>query len=414
MQETQGTHPPRVSERTPNGIPLELYEGGPEQGFADLPPDGPVYQNIFGEIVINRTPRTPKPPEGVIHYMRATDVPIETLQWIWEPYIPLGKLVMLDGDPGVGKSSLCAWLAGAISTGRGMPDTPDQTREPANVLMLSAEDGIGDTIIPRLKKMEADLERVFVSDDGITLNARGLTKLEKTIAFLHPKLVFIDPIVFYMGADMDMNRANEVRGMTGRLSMMAGHYGCTIIPVRHLRKQASTTAIYRGQGTIDFVGAARSVLLLERRAGGKTVMDHIKTNAGRKGETLSYTISDDGVFYWGPIVREGDSKIVRESKATVRELAVKVIRETLKDGPRPYNDVLKAALKAGLGERTIERAKIGLATSTKNGKEWTWELTPEAQAQGEKDANVVADLISTAGEEALRQALAKIGRGPIQ
>lgn len=348
---------------------------GSEQGPAWVEPhltgepDLDTYDNVFGETVINRTPKSPTPPPGVIPYTRATDIQEETLEWVWRPYLPLGKLVMLDGDPGTGKSSLSCWIAARVSTGRDLVEQPGG--EPRNVLMLSAEDGLGDTVKPRLRVMEADMNRVYVSDAALTLNPQGLDKLDKTIAFLKPMLVFIDPIVFYMGGDMDMNRANEVRKMTGALSMMAARRRSTIVLVRHLRKQASATAIYRGQGTIDFVGAARSVLMLERRSSGKTVMEHTKANLGRRGTTLAYTVDEDGRFLWGAPVA-GDGSITTKPK--LQGEAIQFLQDALKSGPLSYVELRTQAEARGIGERTLERAKPGVAYSKKDGKNWVWAL----------------------------------------
>lgn len=337
-----------------------------------------TYVNNFGETLINRTPKLPKPPQGVIPFLYAEDVVEEQLEWLWKPYLPLSKLAMLDGDPGTGKSSLTCWLAAAISQGRPMLDQPGA--DPQNVLMLSAEDGLGDTVKPRLRIMGADMRRVAVSDAAITLNAGGLKKLETTIQFLKPRLVVIDPIVFYMGDQMDMNRANEVRGMTGRLSMIAAQNRCTIVLVRHLRKQGSQTAIYRGQGTIDFVGAARTVLMLERRGSGRTVLEHTKANLGRKGPTMTYTVDEEGRFIWGTAQPQSQNTggISTQPRLTVAMNAANFLREQLANGPRAYVDLVTLARDKGIGERALERGKAGLVQSVKQGDRWYWRLLPEA------------------------------------
>lgn len=357
-EDDQGCQPAHDSEQ---GFDLAALDSVPE-------PELDTYDNVFGERVINRTPKSPKPPPGVIPFTRATDIQEETLEWIWRPYLPLGKLVMLDGDPGTGKSSLSCWLASRVTTGRDLIDQPAGPKK--NVLMLSAEDGLGDTVKPRLRVMEADMDKVYVSDAALTLNPKGIDQLDKTVAFIKPALVFIDPIVFYMGGDMDMNRANEVRRMTGALSMMAARRRTTIVLVRHLRKQASNTSIYRGQGTIDFVGAARSVLMLERR-GQKTVMEHTKANLGKRGTTLAYTVDDDGRFKWGSSV-VGEGAITTKPK--MQDEALSFIQEVLKGGPLSYAELVARASERGIGERTLERAKVGVAESVKEGKNWRWQL----------------------------------------
>src|SRR5262249_46206155 len=160
-----------------------------------------------------------------------------------------------------GKSWLMCAIATAIASGSGLPGMA-QT-EPRNVLMLSAEDGLGDTIRPRLDGMKADVSRIAALNEAIVFDDAGLLKVKAAIInSRQPALVIIDPLVAYLGAGVDLHRANETRVVMAALARIAEEYACAILAIRHLRKGSADRAIYRGIGSIDFVAAARSMLFV--------------------------------------------------------------------------------------------------------------------------------------------------------
>lgn len=159
----------------------------------------------------------------------------EEVKWLWRPYIPRGKLTLSEGDPGIGKSWKALALATAVSNGRGLPGETRQ-REPETVLLLTAEDGLADTIRPRLDALGADVERVHAIYGYAVLDDEGLAELERHISDVNPALVIIDPLVAYMGAGIDINKANQVRSITAKLATLAEKHGAAILAVRHLTK----------------------------------------------------------------------------------------------------------------------------------------------------------------------------------
>ncbi|MEW5934471.1 MAG: AAA family ATPase, partial [Bacillota bacterium] len=201
------------------------------------------------------------------------DVAPEEVTWLWYPYLPRGKITLLEGDPGVGKSWLALALAAIVSRGWSFPGLdgipPEgQAGEPADVLLLP-EDGIADTVRNRLDSLGADARRVHVlagwrgrSEEGqevtghVTL--QDVAVLEEALARVRPALVVVDPIQQYLG-EVDAWRAEQVRPVLARVGELAARFRCAVLLIRHLSKAGKDRAIYRGLGSIDFSAAARSV-----------------------------------------------------------------------------------------------------------------------------------------------------------
>ena len=162
------------------------------------------------------------------------DVEPEQVSFLWHPYIPQGKLTIIEGDPGVGKSWLTYALATATAAGSGPAGWANS--DAGNILMLSVEDGLADTIRPRLDLMRANVKRIFALLGALVFDDAGLLQLEVAIIDYKPALVVIDPLVAYLGAKVDMHRANETRAVMARLAGIAERYGCAIVAVRHLTK----------------------------------------------------------------------------------------------------------------------------------------------------------------------------------
>lgn len=362
-------------------------------------------------------PDTAAAPEGksgpVLDIVRLSDVAPEAVKWLWEPYVPLGKLTLVDGNPGVGKSWLTLALAAAVSTGAPLPGPEGMgpRRPPANVLLLTAEDGLGDTVRPRLEGMGADLTRIFAvkgvidppdpekPEDGepiprpVTLFWDG-KKVEEAVERYRPALVVLDPVQAYLGGDIDMNKAEQVRGLLLPLAAMAERHGCAVVIVRHLRKAGAELALYRGMGSIDFAAAARSVLAVAEHPEDqgrppevrRRVVAQVKNSLAPQGPSIAYTVTD-GRFEWAGIEDLSAEALLAPPPPQGERSAVDEAREfllaALADGPRPAKDVLKEAKAAGISERTIDRAKPGLVRAVqvwetkddgKRERRWYWKL----------------------------------------
>lgn len=325
-------------------------------------------------------------------------VEFEEIEWLWEPYVPLGRLTMLGGDPGAGKSFITTALASALSRGESLPGEDEGIREPMNVLLLNAEDDPGDTLKPRLRNLQADQTRIAVSTEDIILDEDGLQAISEMIEQTGAKLVVIDPIVAFLGPKVDMNRANEVRHIMKSLGRLAKKKKIAIVVVRHNRKQpagaAGGKAIYAGNGSIDFTAAVRSELAVTESKNGNKFLNHIKANSGMRGASIQYDIlplaDGSGLFRWGSIVPEV-SAATGLTRTFKDENAVKVwIHDMLKDFPdgRPMKEIIELGKLAGYSQTKLEHVKKGIALSAKRGDGWYWTLNKSAPVDHDADGVV--------------------------
>lgn len=317
------------------------------------------------------------------------DVEPESVTFVWYPYIARGKLTIIEGDPGQGKSFITLAIATAISLGCGLPGMGEF--EPGEALIFTAEDGLGDTLRPRLDAMQANVSRIHAWDQPVNLSEEeGLKTVERMIDELRPQIVFSDPIVAYVGPRTDTHRANQVRSILAPLAILAQLYGCAIVVVRHLSKGKSARAIYRGQGSIDFTAAARSVLLAgsDKNDRKRHALVHIKANLTAPGPSLGYSITGGSFAWTGESTLTAADLLAEESSseaAGATSEAREFLREILKDGPVPAKEVLRQAGEVGLAERTLRDAKRleGVKTVKEGfgkGSTWSWRL-PEDDSE---------------------------------
>jgi hypothetical protein len=334
-------------------------------------------------------PERPAERPGAGPFRCLADVAPEPVSFLWEPYLPLGKLTLLEGDPGQGKSWLTAAIAAAGSRGRGLPG--GDSFPPFRTLFLTAEDGIADTLRPRVEALGGDCAAVFTCDQDQPLSlagAAGLAAFGAALAALAPRLVVIDPLVAFLGGATDIYRANEVRAVLAPLVKLAERWSCALLAIRHLNKAKLGRTIYAGQGSIDFTAAARSVLLAGSAAedAGAHALVHLKSNLAPQGPTLGYRLLP--AFAWGGTSRltAGDllASAAPADEANAEDDARTFLRTTL-GGPEPLPArlVLNAARDAGISQRTLKRAKRreGVRTTRRGfgaGSTWLWSL-PERE-----------------------------------
>jgi hypothetical protein len=312
--------------------------------------------------------------------VRMADVAPEPVEWLWEPYIPKGKLTSIEGDPGVGKSWLTMALAAQISRGEKLPGVK-QTAEPASVLLLTAEDGAADTIRPRLDAAGADVDRVHAITAPLSFDKAGAATLKREIEAVRPALVIIDPIVAYLPERTDINSASAVRPVLARLAKVAEETGVAIAFVRHLAKGTRDKAIYRGLGSIDFTAACRSVLMVgfDPNDASKRVVAHAKSNLAAPGPSLAYTLKG-GRFAWAgrsPLSAEDLGPPPDADQRRAREEARDFLVQTLADGPKPQLEVQAEAAKIHISIASLRRAKGDLGVKAKKTPDhWEWSLPP--------------------------------------
>lgn len=315
---------------------------------------------------------------------RLSEIEPEAVSFLWSPYIPLSKLTLLEGDPGQGKSTITWAIAAAGSLGVALPGNAKPS-EPWSTLFFTAEDGLADTLRPRLDAMGADCTFILAHPEAVNLStSEGLAEVDREIATHLPRLVVVDPIVAYVGARTDTYRANEVRAILAPLAEIAERNLCAIVCVRHLTKAKGGRSIYAGQGSIDFTAAARSVLLAGSAADdpNERAMIHIKCNVAPLGLSLGYSIRD-GRFEWTgeSALTAGDLLAPEQSghDPTAGEDALAFLKGELAGGPAEAVAVKASASQLGISERTLWRAKGKLGVKAKKrgfGKEsvWIWQL----------------------------------------
>ena len=211
--------------------------------------------------------REVKKAEPCLKLIHMDQVEVEEIEWLFYPFIPYGKVTIIQGDPGEGKTTVVLQIIAKLTKGEPILNeiTEEETGvKPINVIYQTAEDGLGDTIKPRLLAAGADCSRVLVIDDQDQPLTMVDARLEEAIIQTKARLVVLDPIQGFLGAGVDMHRANEIRPLMKRISVLAEKYQCAIILIGHMNKNSNGKSSYRGLGSIDFQAAARSVLIVGR------------------------------------------------------------------------------------------------------------------------------------------------------
>lgn len=233
-----------------------------------------------------------------LNIIKMSEIQSEEIEWLWYPFIPYGKLTIIQGDPGDGKTTLSLNIAAKLSKGESL-DEEMKISEPINIIYQTAEDGLADTVKPRLELADADCERILVIDESSEALSMADERLEEAIKLTNAKLLILDPIQAYLGAGTDINRANEARDMTKKLGALAEKYKCAVLLIGHMNKASGTKASYRGIGSIDFFAVARSVLLVGRIEGEESLraVVQIKNNLAAFGNSKAFELSEEG-FRW--------------------------------------------------------------------------------------------------------------------
>ena len=315
--------------------------------------------------------------ETNLKIINMSDVESKEISWLWYPFIPYGKLTIIQGDPGEGKTTLVLNIAAVLSKGQGL-DEHMNPEQPLHIIYQTAEDGLADTVKPRLEKAQADCNNIFVIDETDVSLSMLDERIEQAILKEKAKLI-LDPIQAYLGAKMDMNRANEARDMTKHLGQVAERTGCAIVLIGHMNKNAGGKVAYRGMGSIDFFAVARSVLLVGRVKGqeNRRAMIQIKNNLAERGHAKSFVLTD-GVFTW-----KGDYDITEDELAggfapkTSKQEEAKDLLVSLSCTTKEaaVSQIQEKARDRGISWRTMEMVKKELQIkSQKVNNAWYWIL----------------------------------------
>ena len=316
------------------------------------------------------------------------DVVSKEVEWLWYPYIPYGKITIVEGDPGEGKTTLVLKLAAALSMGLPLPCDDYKEYEPIHIIYQTAEDGIEDTIRPRLEKAGADCSMIRVIDETDKELSMTDDRLEQAIIETGARLIILDPIQAYIGATVDMHRANEIRPVLKHLGIIAEKHNCAIILIGHMNKASGSKSTYRGLGSIDIQATARSVLLVARLRDKPNIriMAHDKSSLAPAGDAIGFEMTEDnGMVCIGPYDitidellsgNEGRGK----KKLDIAENFIKGYFGSNK--VIPSNEIMMEAAKRSIKRNTLLSAKkkLGITSDKEKAEDgtiyWTW-VMPE-------------------------------------
>lgn len=301
--------------------------------------------------------------EKPVPVMKMSEVEETVVQWLWYPFIPFGKVTLIQGNPGKGKTWLAMAIAAYCTNGKELPNA--LPIEPFNVLYQTAEDGIADTIKPRLAKCGADMTRVrFINEEEKQLSMTD-DRIEKAIRQNNVRLMIMDPIQAYLGSNVDMNRANEIRPLFRHLSTIAERTGCAIVLIGHLNKSSGSQSDYRSLGSIDIAAAVRSILFVEKVEKEKEqdirVVYQQKDSLAKKENPVAFSLGEGGLKWLGEYDISIEDLLMGKAgtkKETKLEKAQKLILELLTKRKVMCLEELEAELLAyGISSRTGRDAR---------------------------------------------------------
>lgn len=306
--------------------------------------------------------------------IQMSQVEVEDIKWVWYPYIPYGKITVVQGDPGDGKTTFVLALIALLTRGKPLPEEENGT-EPINVIYQTAEDGLADTIKPRLLSVGADCERVIVIDENEIELTLSDERLEQAIKKTDAKVIVLDPIQAYLGGDVDMHRANEIRPIMKRLALLAERTGCAVILIGHMNKMGGAKSAYRGLGSIDIRAAVRSVLVVGRVKDEPTlrIVAHDKSNLAPEGKSIAFELDPDTGFHWKGYCETTVDELLCGNGSLLSKTAQaeKLLKDLLSEGEMLSEEITNQAKELDISNRTLKIAKQNIGVkSFRKGDKW--------------------------------------------
>jgi len=302
------------------------------------------------------------------------------LSWLLYSFIAFGKVTIIEGDPGCGKTTYALRLIAHLSRGQLLTyEGIQEGLEPINIIYQTAEDGLSDTIVPRLVEAGANRTRIHVIDETEYSLSMLDKRIEPAIRETNAKMLVLDPLQAYISSNVDIHRANETREVLKQIGSVAERTGCAIILIRHLAKSSGGKAIYRGLGSIDFVGAARSVLLIGEDPNNQDIRAIVQTknNLASKGDSMAFRINENGFEWIGAYNITADEIQSGLSTGDKHDQAESLIKKLLNENGKsvPAAKMIIEAKAIGISKRTMENVKQELGIkSVRIGDSWHWQL----------------------------------------
>ena len=324
---------------------------------------------------------------GSLKLISASEIKPRAVRWLWYPFIPVGKVTILQGDPGDGKSTFMLELAARMTSGRPFPFAEEEQSGPQRVIYQTTEDDADDTVVPRFLMAGGDPNYLTFIDESEKAITFADDRIAEAIKKTDAKLLILDPLSAYIG-DCSLNQANEVRPRFNYLIKTARERDCAIVIVDHMNKASQSKAIYRTPGTIDVVGAARSSLIIGRHPelDDVRIMVQQKSNLAPTGNAISFSVGEEGIAFLEELKMTADELLASTSvqigrPAIKTEGAVEFMKEMLSDGElHPAAECRNELEKAGYHQGTVSKAKaIAEIESIKIGDRWFWKAADRNQ-----------------------------------
>lgn len=306
------------------------------------------------------------------------DVAVEEVNWLWYPYIPYGKCIILQGDPGCGKTMLALNLAARLSKGEAMPFSEEEPQEAIRILYQTSEDGIADTIKPRLLAAGADCKNIRVINEEEKALHFDDERIEKAIISENARLLILDPLSAYIGEEVNLNQAIDVRSAFRKLYAVAQRTKCAVLIVSHMNKANGISALYRTNGSIDVCGAVRSILTVceDREDKDRRYLVPVKSNLAPKGDAIIFHLSDHIEWLESRAVSADELlSVFGSGRDTKQGQAEEEMERLLVGGEKPAIEIYNHFTRIGISKRTVENAKKNLGVkSRRDSKQWMWFL----------------------------------------
>ena len=312
-----------------------------------------------------------------LQYEYFSSIRQRTVEWLWYPYIPYGKLTVLQGDPGEGKSTFMLNIAALLTRGKEMPDG-FQISGPQQVVYQTAEDNLADTVKPRLIAANADCSRIaYIIDEDEPLTIED-ARIEKVIQSTHARLFILDPLQAYLSSDSDMFSAGKMRQLLKKLADIGARYNCAMVLIGHMNKASGEKNLYRGLGSIDIAAIARSILMIARDKDDPSIryMFPVKSSLAPEGTSIAFSFDPVFGLKWiGKCQIDQVQLAYSDIGDNKKSLAKRIIKELLEFQDVHSIDILHRLKTLGISERTIQTAKKELGVSScKRGDIWLWHL----------------------------------------